>query len=282
MENTKGYFSVKGKIWSLNNKEAKDFGLTRNLSFGIQTSKDNSLFLQVGEWKNTTLNIKVKGEGMTDVLEVNEQDAIEKIKEVFKDGDSVFINARSEVDTYRKKVKFLVNQIYIEKEPIDFDSPDFVEVNELNQTIIITDKPMNKTVKVGLTTYKGEMIEQKLKLSDDDINDYFMENVKVGDVMKVSISVNRKPNYITNEEGSERKTLKGKSIKSGKRVIDKTNPYTEFMEIIDVDLEKTEKQKYEKKEIRESLDLIDIEAKERETRKSEDQSKPSNNDDLPF
>lgn len=278
MENTKGYFSVKGKIWSLSNKEAKDFGLTKNLSFGIQTSKDNSLFIQVGEWKNTKLNVKIKSEGMEKTEEINEQDAIDKIKEEFKDGDSVFINVRTEVDTYNKNMRFLVNQMYIEKEPLDFDSPDFVEVNELNQTIIIIDKPEKRAVKAGLTTYKGEMIEQELKLSDDDINDYFMENVKVGDVMKVAISVNRKPNYIDGETQSERKTLKGKTVKSGRRTIDKTNPYTESLEVTDVDLEKVEKQKYTREEIRIALDLVNNKV----TTKKEDSNSKIEDDDLPF
>ena len=238
MENTKGYLSLKGKIWSLNNKEPRDFGATQSLSFGLQTSKDNSLFLQLGEWKNTTLNVKIKGSDSEKTEEINEQEAIKKVKELFKDGDSVFVNLRSEVDTYRKNIKYLVNQIYIEKEPIDFESPDFVEINELNQSVIITEKPENKSVKVGVTTYKGEMIEQELKLSDNDVNDYFTENVKAGDVMKLTISVNRRPNYIEDSAETERKTLKGKSVKSGGKKLDKTNPYTEFMEVTDVDLEK--------------------------------------------
>jgi hypothetical protein len=253
MEQTKGYLRLKGKIWSLNNKEAIENSATKFLSFGLQTSKENSLFIQVGEWKNTTLNIKIKGEGMTEVEEVNEQDAISKIKELFKDGDSVFINTRAEVDTYRKSIKYLVNQIYIEKEPIDFDNKDFIETNELNQAVVITEKPSNRLVKVGVTTYKGEMIEQDLQLNDDDVNDYFEENAKVGDLMKLTISVNRRPNYVNQGEVSERKTLKGKSVKSGGKKID---GYNEFLEVVDVDLEKTEKQKYNRSDIREALDIV--------------------------
>lgn len=281
MEQTRGYFNVKGKIWSLNNKKPIENSATKFLSFGLQTSKDNSIFLQVGEWKNTTLNIKIKGEGMTEVEELNEQEAINKLQEVFKDGDSVFINARSEVDTYRKTIRYLVNQIYIEKEPIDFDSPDFEEENELNQTIIINEKPQDKKVTVGLTTYRGEMIEQELSLSDDDINDYFTENIKVGDVMKVSISVNRKPNYIEGEEATERKTLKGKTVKTGGRKIDKNNPYTESLEVTDVDLEKTEKQKYNRQEIREALELAENNSNQKQANQTS-QNANVEEDDLPY
>ena len=287
MEQTKGYFSVEGKIWSLNNKDARDNGAVNSLSFGIQTSKDNSLFLQVGEWKNTTLEIKIKGEGMDKAEELNEQDAIDRIKELFKDGDSVYINTRAEVDTYRKSLKFLVNQIYIKSEPINFDSPDFVEVNELNQVVVITEKPVNKTVKAGVASYKGELIELDLKLTDDDINDYFNENVKAGDLLKLAISVNRKPNYVGQEAETERKTLKGKSVKAGGRKVDKDNPYTESLEVVDVDLEKTVKQKYQKSDIREALALTESESAKREAKKEnktivKDDVVVVDNGDLPF
>lgn len=262
MEQTKGYLKLKGVIWSLNNKKALESDTKKSLSFGLKTSKDNSLFLQVGEWKNTKLNVKIKGEGETEVSEVNEQVAIDKIKTTFKDGDSVFVNLRADVDTYRKKINFLVNQIYIENEPINFESADFEETNELNQTVVIIDKPSNRKVSVGLTTYRGEMIEQELTLSDDDINSHFVENAKAGDLMKLTISVNRKPNYIDSvEDAPVRKTLKGKSVSTGgKRAIDKDNPSIESLEVLDVDVEKTEKSKYNKKEIREAIELAEVKA----------------------
>lgn len=284
MEQTKGYFSVEGKIWNLNNKEAKDNGVVNFLSFGLQTAKDNSLFLQVGEWKNTTLTVKIKGEGMEKAEEVNEQDAISRIKELFKDGDSVFINARAEVDTYRKNIKYLVNQIYIKTEPINFDSPNFEEVNELNQTIVITEKPNDKKVRVGVTTFKGEMVELDLTLNDEDVNDYFNENAKVGDLMKLSIKVNKKPNYVEQGEETERKTLKGKTVKTGGKKLDKDNPYIESLEVTDVDLEKTEKQKYNRNEIREALELTENKNIEKKSNTKEE-NKPSEKieqDDLPF
>lgn len=285
VEQTKGYLKLKGKIWSLNNKDAKEFGDSKRLlSFGLQTSKDNSLFLQVGDWKNTPLNVKIKGEGMTAVEEVNEQAAIDRIKEIFKDGDSVFVNLRADVDTYRKKLNFLVNQIYIEKEPINFDAADFEETNELNQFVVITEKAENKEVKVGVTTFKEEMIEETLKLSDPDINAYFIENAKVGDLMKLSISVNRKPIYgEVSEEEPARKTLKGKSV--GGSTKRKIEGYTESLEVTDVDLEKVEKKKYTSSDIRESLDKVTVtkeNAPKKETTKENKPTASTSNDDLPY
>ena len=294
MENTKGYFTAKGKIWGLNEKEPMENSAVRMLSFGLQMSKDNSLFMQVGEWKNTTLNIKIKGEGMDKPEEVNEQDAIDEVKRTFKDGDSVFINARVQVDTFRKKLTFLVNQIYIEKDPIDFDAKDFVETNELNQVVVVTEKPENRKVKVGITSYKGEMVEEELELNDNDIKDYFDENVKVGDLIKLEISVKRTPHYIDGVEDApvvkERKTLKGKSVHTGGgKGYRKADSYIESMEVTDVDLEKVEKQKYNRNEIREALQLTeDIQTKKEQNSTPSDKtnhsapSKAIDDEDIPF
>ena len=262
MEQTRGFLKLKGKIWNLDNKEAYTNSAVRSLSFGIQTDKDNTIFVQVGEWKNTKMNVKVKGHDITEVEEVNEQDSIDRIKELFKDGDSVFVNLRAEVDTYNSKLKYLVNQIYVENEPIDFESKDFVETNELNTPVVIIEAAENKKITVGMVNYKEEMLEVELSLSDSDVNDYFAETVKVGDLVKVSIQVNRRPNYVEIEETAEveepnnnetRKTLKGKTIgddghknSKKKRNID---GYIESLEIIDVDTVKTEKGKYTAEEI---------------------------------
>ncbi|MBK5242147.1 hypothetical protein [Clostridium sp.] len=280
MQETRGYFSTKCRLWNLSNKEAKDFGVKRFLSFGIQTCKDNSLFVQVGEWKNTKLNIKLKAEGETEVTSLNEQEAIEKIMGSFKDGDSVFLNTRAEIDTYNKRINYLVNTIYIENEPIDFKTDDFKELNELKIPVIITEKPVNRKVNVGLVNFKGEMLELELSLTDNDVNDYFTENAKVGDLIKVTISVNKKPNYVEGEAADSeptRKTLKGKSEGgNSKRSID---GYTETLEVIDVDLEKTEKSKYTKEEVRVALEES---ASKKETSTVDNDVTPIEDDDLPY
>ncbi|MBU3186549.1 hypothetical protein [Clostridium estertheticum] len=263
MEQTKGYFKAKGHIWNLDNKEAYTNSAVRSLSFGIQTDKDNTIFVQVGEWKNTTMRVKIKGAGMTEVEEINEQDSIDKIKELFKDGDSVFLNLRVEADTYNNKLKYLVNQIYVENEPIDFESKDFVETNELNTPVVIIAPVNDKKITVGMVNYKQELLEVELSLSDSDVKTYFTETVKVGDLVKVAIQVNRRPNYIEVEEpeiveepkvDETRKTLKGKIIggedsKKNSKKKRKIDGYIESLEIVDVDTVKTEKGKYTAEEI---------------------------------
>jgi hypothetical protein len=252
MEQTKGFFSLKGKIWGLNNKEAWSNDSKRSLSIGLQTSKENSLLLQVGEWKNSSLTIKVKGADMEKPEEFTEQEGIDKIKEVFKDGDSVYVNCRSQINTYKKRIDYMINQIYIEKEPIDFDSSNFEETNELNQSVVVTENPSSNSVKVGLVAYKGEMLEQELALLDPVVQDYFGENVKVGDLMKLTLKVKNIPIYEGDGEGTERKTLKGKSIKSGgKKIKDRRLE----IEVVDVDTETRKPKEYNRENIRQALEL---------------------------
>lgn len=284
MEQTKGYLRLKGKIWGLNNKEPKtnDSGSMRSLSFRINTRKDNSLFLQVGKWSNSRLNVKVKGEGMDKVEELNEQEAIDKIMEIFKDGDSVFVNCRAEVNTFSKKIDYLVSQIYIEKEPIDFDSDDFEEVNELKTPIVITEKASDNKVKAGVVNYQGEMLELDFSLSDEDVNNYFKENAKVGDLLKASIEVINEPNYVDSgdtEKVKERKTLKGKVIGGGdnqnRRKID---GYINKLEIVDIDIETSSPKKYTREEIREALELVE----NKQNTVSNNANDSEDDGDLPF
>lgn len=257
MEQTKGYLRLKGKIWGLNNTEPKSnkTGSIRSLSFRINTSKENSLFLQVGKWANTNLNVKVKAEDMEEVKEINEQEAIEFIKANFKDGDSVFINARADVNKFSNRVDYLVNQIYIENEPIDFNSEDFEETNELNTPVVITEKANNGKVKGGVVDYTGKMVELELSLSDEDVNNYFSTKVKVGDLLRLSIEPLNIPIFEDVESGEvseTRTTLKGRKIGGGNKKRNITG-YDNRLEVVDVDIEKSEKEKYSRQEIREAL-----------------------------
>lgn len=285
MEQTKGYLRLKGKIWGLNNTEPKSnkTGSIRSLSFRINTSKENSLFLQVGKWANTNLNVKVKAEGMEEVEEINEQEAIEFIKASFKDGDSVFINARADVNKFANRVDYLVNQIYIENEPIDFNSEDFEETNELNTPVVITEKANGGKVKGGVVDYTGKMVELELSLSDEDVNNYFSTKVKVGDLLRLSIEPLNIPIFEDVESGKvseTRTTLKGRKIGGGNKKRNITG-YDNRLEVVDVDIEKSEQGKYSRQEIREALA-----EEERETNNTVKNTTTTetidDDDDLPF
>ena len=127
MQQTKGYFSTKGKIWKLNNNEGHEnpTGTMRSLSFAVQTQKDNTIYVQVGKWANSKLNVKIKGKDMENVEQINEQELINKIKDLFKDGDSVYISCRSDVNTYKEgRLDLLVNQMYLSDKEINFDDEE--------------------------------------------------------------------------------------------------------------------------------------------------------------
>jgi|GEM_PF-3634970 len=281
MEQTKGYLRLEGKIWGLNNKEPFTNSVKRNLSFGIQSSKTNSNYVQVGDWKNTKLNVKLKSNTDDEVTELNEQDAIDFVKDNFKDGDSVYLNIRADVDTYHKKLNWIVSNMYKKSEDINFDSDDFEEVNELNQAIIITEKPTDESVKVGVTTFKGEMVELELSLEDDVIKNYMTSNAKVGDLMQVTIKVDNRPIYEEGQSKStteERTTLKGRKVggnNSGnyKKIKDRKL----VMELVDIDVEKTESKKYTRDEIRESINSAEFTPKTNNT-----SNDVSDEEDLPF
>lgn len=273
---TKGYIKLRGKIWRLNNTKVYDNGTIRTLSFGLQANKDNSLFVQVGEWKNTKLNVKYRSKDMDEVQEVNEQQAIDDIMKNFKDGDSVFVNCRVSVNKYKKTFNLIVSQIYSENEEINFDSEEFKETNSLIQPVVIIEQPTEKEVKIGLTNYLGQMIEQQLVYSDDEIKQYFVDNVKVGDLLKLECQVIRKPKYVESTgDGKPRKTLKGKVIEQKNKTKD---GYEEFIQIIDVDLDKVEKKKYTREDIRAALEL-EIEKK---NKSNENDTSKIEEDELPY
>lgn len=258
MEQTKGYFSLRGKIWGLNNKKPNqnDSGTMRSLSIAVNTRKDNSLFVQVGKWTNSTMKIKVKTKDMEKVEEFNEQEAIDKILKNFKDGDSVYINCRADVNDFSKRIDYMVSQIYILDNELDFEDELFEENNALNTSVVILEKPTDETLRGGLVDFRGNMIELELKLYDEDVKNYFIENAKVGDLMKVTAKVVNRPIY---EEGGSnstetvRKTLKGKVIE-GNNSRKKVKDYVKELEIIDVDIDKTESKKYDREEIRKALE----------------------------
>lgn len=279
MEQTKGYFRLKGKIWGLNNKEpyTNSTGTIRSLSIGIQSSKENSNYVQLGKFANGSMKIKYKSEGMEEVLEITEQEAVSNFKEMFKDGDSVYLNLRVEPNAFTKKLDYLINQIYIEKEPIDFDSESFEETNELLQPVVILEKPSDGKVSAGVVTYDNKMVELELSLDDKIIGEYFSENIKVGDLVPVNILVFNKPIYEGEGGVSERTTLKGKVKKSGGlKIKEKVLEY----QVTDVDTTEIKKRLYTREDIRKTIELTES-SKSTGIKKEETKSEVED-DDLPY
>jgi hypothetical protein len=289
MEQTKGYLRLKGKILFLDKAVARGNSAKNNLSFAIKTSSDNTVPVQIGDWINSKLNVKIKSSDMEKVEEYAEQAAVNDIQNLFKDGDSVYVNCRVEVDTYYKKPIYIISAIYSEKEVIDFDSESFEEVNELVMPIIVSEKPSKESVQAGITNYVGDMITIDLKLNDEVISQFFTENVKVGDLVPCTITVCHKPNYTDEETTSTstvRTTLKGKTIggntNSGSKYR-KYDGYIDYMEIADVDNTKITSKKYTRAEIAEAIEATETKL---ERIALENENKKSNvideDDELPF
>jgi hypothetical protein len=183
--------------------------------------------------------------------------------------------------------------MYKKSEAIDFNADGFEEVNELNQAVVVTEKPSQGKVKVGVTTYRGEMVELELALEDEVVKEYFDENAKIGDLMHVTIKVDNRPIYEegevdTGEPSKERKTLKGKKIggNSTGKTYKKIKDRELVLSITDVDTEKNEKGKYSREEIREALELTDNRPTSTTTNKStgakNEDTTTVTDEDLPF
>lgn len=249
-EQTKGYLNLRGVVYGIDNKEPFESEYKKSLNFRIKTSKENTLFVQAGGWKSSSLNVKLKGEGMEEVVDIPESDVADEIAAFFKDGDSVFLQARADINTYSNRVDYTVSKMYILDKELDFEAEDFEEVNELNIPAIITDLPKDRIQKVLFATYKGETLEQDLEVNDDDVLEFLNENVNVGDLVPFTLRVGNEPIYeIVEVEGDKkeekpRTTLKGKKVGGSKKGKKKITGNKSFVEIIDIDTEKIVKGKY--------------------------------------
>lgn len=253
IEQTKGNLNVRGKIFGLD-KEPYENALKRSLSFRVNTNEGNTLFVSVGEWLNSTLTVKIKGEGMEEIAEVTEQEAIDEIKGLFKDGDSVYIGLRMDVNTYSKRIDYKVSRIYMLDKEIDFAANDFEEVNELNTSAIIIEEPKKGSQNVVFTNYKGEMLPQTLTIEDEEIQEYFDENVGVGDVLRLTLKVVKRPIFEDIEDAGETKaetrtTLKGRKLGGNNKAKRKIVGNEELLIVNDVDVVKTDKSKYTAKQL---------------------------------
>lgn len=275
MEQTKGFLNFEGKLYGIEKPSIRENAYTKTLTLRLNTNKDNSLFLLVGNWKTTKLNIKLKNEVEGEVSEVNEQAAIDKILTMFKDGDSVRVGCRSEVNKYFNRIDYVVNSIYIKGEQIDFNSNDFKEVNQLSTQLVISDKPTKKLIKGIVSNYQGQAVELEFKPSDDDIAEYISDTYKVGDLVKVFAKIVNKPIYEeeTQETSGGKTSYRGKS--QGGVNHKKIKDYDRHFEINDIS--EIEAKKYSREDIRKALDS--------ETYKSNTENNKGNNEeseDLPF
>lgn len=252
MEQTKGYLRLRGEVYNLE-KEAYENSSNRKQTVILKTSENNRVRTMIGQWKDTTFNVKMKCEGMDEPVEINEQEAIDEIKASFNEGDTVVVNCRLDVNTYKDgALDFYINSFYIADKKIDYSAKDFEETAELKTDVIITDKFKNGVQKVAFANYQGNLLYRNLVVKDQDVAEYLTENAEIGDVMNVFINVGYEPIFAekSEEKSTEpaRKTLKNRNI-GGQSSRGKIIGNTEILEIIDIETSKTQKNKYSSEEL---------------------------------
>lgn len=314
LKETKGYTKLRGKIWGLNKKEIFSNDYTKDLSFGLNTSKDNSVFVGINTFKESKdvyvkledgsikavpfsqrknlneneklIGVNIKSEGQESTITLCELDALEYIKKNFKDGQSVFIKCTNKVDAYRKSLKTQIQQIYVTDEPIEFDSETYREVNDIVQEVVMLDKDNaeNCEITVAVVDKNFNVVELTLRLANDEDVIEFFKSCKKGDLLKVAGRMVRKPIYKDgqSEKAPSHKTslIKGRNLGGtnyAKRAID---GYEEYIEIYDV--ESREERKYSREDFAEMEELKLKKENEKAEKKAKAQTKIDLDNDMPF
>ena len=257
LEQTRGYAFFIGEIYGIDGKEPVKTEYKNVLKVRIKTSKTNSIFAVVGGWNNSTMNCKLKAQGMDTAEEVPMGEVADMLQDYFHDGDSVLVRGTIDVNTYKEgRLDINVSGIYATTEPVDFDVDNFEERNEITIPAIISDKFDGKELAVKFVNYKGVDIDQKLRVEYEPIKKYLAE-VNVGDLIPLTLSVRNVPIFeeVASDNGEKaRTTLMGKKI-GGNNLKRKIIGSDNYLLIIDVDSEKALKGEYVINEGNKSDDL---------------------------
>ena len=283
----KGYTKLKGKIWGINRAEIKKNDYTSKLGFGLQTAKDNSIFVNLEAWNNSK-NVAIMRDGQFTLIPFAEKDnllegdkllgvtmkysedmnnitlvdieALPEIKNNFKDGQTVFIKCNIQADDYTKGFKNNIQQIYISSEELDFKSDDFTETNDSTVEVILLDKSdaKNGIIIVGATDSRDKLVEIELTLKDEDVINFFTSTAKKGDLLKLQLKMVHKPKYKkVDDDTQEQKEDSKPSLIKGKIQTKHNNfkfvqdGHEDYIEVIDC--LSREEQKYSSSEIQEAL-----------------------------
>lgn len=250
IEQTKGYVFLLGKVFGIDKKEPNVTDYKSTLKIRIKTSKDNTVFATVGGWNNSPMKCKLKAKGMDKAEEFLTSETPEILADYFKDGDSVLVKGTINVNTYNEgRLDVEVGGIYATTEEIDFDADNFEERNEITIPAIVSGAFDGNVLPVKFANYRGEDIDQKLRVEANIIKDFLAKEVGVGDLIPVVISIKNVAIYKevqsdVKSEVKERTTLTGKKIGGDKFPKREIVGNDNYIELIDIDVEKIEKCKY--------------------------------------
>jgi hypothetical protein len=257
LEQTKGYAFLIGEIYGIDNKEPMKTDYKNTLKVRIKTNKNNSVFAIVGGWNNSTMSCKLKAQGMDVAEEIPVGEVADVLQDYFHDGDSVLVRGSIDVNTYKDgRLDINISGIYATSEPVNFDSEDFEERNELTIPMIISEKFDGKELGVKFVNYKGEDISQRVRVEYEPIKKY-LNNRGVGDLIPSTLSLMNVPIFEEIATGSDEKvrtTVMGKRIGSSKlkrKIVGSDN----YLLLIDVDSEKAKLGEYDIENSNEDTEL---------------------------
>ncbi|MBX6362191.1 MAG: hypothetical protein IRZ03_19235 [Acidobacterium ailaaui] len=232
LEQTKHSFKLRGVITRLDSSNAVKTGETGNhkpykrLSFGVKTSELNEIFVELfgmekdkvfaynqKEQKSLQLDwnkrhnvpegyqiigVRVNPGEESEAEYLTEMDAVEKILENFKDGDSVYIGGDLVINAYTnnngdkiKSIRYQIRSISKLKNDLDFDSENFKETNAFESTIVYIngEKADNEFVITGRHISHDETFEDYTYVVDlnkfKKLASNIKKNLKFGDVIKL-------------------------------------------------------------------------------------------------
>lgn len=246
MEMTKGYGIIVGKVYGIEGKEPRKNDYLSELRVRVKTSNDHTVWVKVGGFFSSKLSVKLKGKGMEEAEEYSLGEVADVLQDYFVDGDDVLIRCGVEVNPYKDgSLDLVAYGIYSCKDPIDFESKDFEERNEITIDMVVQGELKGNSLVGTFVNYKGQEVSKPIEANYEPIKEY-LKDIKMGDLLRVMLKMTTEPIY-EEVEGKEdkkpTKTLMGRSIggNSKRKIVGNK----ETIEIIDIEVDKTIKGKYD-------------------------------------
>lgn len=239
IKQTKGYLTIEGKIRFMSEKSLKIKARSKEVTFGVETNDGNIINVRAFGWikadddmiyvsckeggseavpyadrffldeGKTLIGTSIKTTKNGEVTIMVDVDAVELIHSTFKNGDSVFISANSEIDTYYKNLKWVINKIYPSTEEIDFEDSDFEETNHGKQWVVF-DKLDGTTLYGFVVSRKEDILPVQFELDTRYIEPEDFKEYKIGDLLQVDFEYVRTPIYKEVESQPKENKFKGK------------------------------------------------------------------------
>lgn len=239
IKQTKGYLSISGKVKFMSEKSLKVKPRSKEVLFAVETKEGNIINVKAFGWNKedddmiyvalkdggsepvayadrffldegkTIIGTSIKQTKDGEVTIMVDVDAVDLIYSTFKNGDSVFINAQSEVDTYFKDIKWIVNKIYASSSDINFEDKDFQEENHGKQWIAFESISDGK-LKGFIISKKEEVFNVEFELDSEYITDEDFKKYQKGDLVQVDFECVRTAQYKEVEAKEQPQKFKGK------------------------------------------------------------------------